>query len=412
MPRVLPCTHTYCHMCLTSLAGSCPKVLLPQCDVEVSAISCPKGCGSTPVGSAGAGGLPPNNVLISRLGRFGDRDTACCDECEGKVAADIWCDNCDAYFCKSHFSAMHQSRVGRRHRVAKAAERPVHKQARCTLHAGQDIVLYCRTCSEAVCRDCCSEPFHGNHASCEVVPIEVAADDAAGTIRDAVKGLRGQLLTSLREAAGAVQVFICLSLGFLCTSTVGCRGALCFYPDGWHRGAVGGVSTTTFFCHFYFQFIYQNAHHFSPPPQVQLATLDTISHTRMADIDKAFKYAEANVVAALRERHTELQTRWQEASVQTRQTLSSQAEEIGAAAVGLTTACGETEMELRANSAAALRRAPQLQARLSSAKEQAQLCRLEPMEPIPTAAQTPSNELATTLCQIIQTYGPMPNGQS
>ena len=129
---------------------------------------------------------------------------------------------------------------------------------------------------------------------------------------------------------------------------------------------------------------------------------------RTSDIEKAFDYAEKNVVAALRERRQQVVSRLKEASIESRQLLTSQAEEIGAAAVGLATTCSETEMELRGSPAAALRRSQQLNSRLASAKDQAELCRLSP-----TCAFTPPTQpvatttLASLLCSAVQDYSPV-----
>eukprot|EP01059_Diplonema_ambulator_P027866 TRINITY_DN46544_c0_g1_i1.p1 TRINITY_DN46544_c0_g1~~TRINITY_DN46544_c0_g1_i1.p1 ORF type:complete len:386 (+),score=97.30 TRINITY_DN46544_c0_g1_i1:61-1218(+) len=345
MPRLLPCTHTYCHGCLSRYVKEGKPVTLSQYNIEVDAVDCPRGCGPAPVGTAGASALPANTVLIARLNRTSDvLQLPTCEECERKdIPADMWCDNCDAYFCKTHFANMHASKVGKRHRTMRASERPMHALTRCTEHAGQEVVLFCRTHSTAVCRDCCSVPFNGEHAACTVVPLDVAAEEATQALREAIKNMRGELLTSLQESLKEIQT--------------------------------------------------------------QLAAVDALSITAERDIEKAFMTAEANVVIALKERKEELLKNAEEISASKKVALSTQANEVGSAAAGLNTVCGETEAELRADATAALKRSNQLVNRLETIREQANACRLEPLATASLTTSMPQTELASFLCQVVQEYG-------
>eukprot|EP01063_Lacrimia_lanifica_P020136 TRINITY_DN27483_c0_g1_i1.p1 TRINITY_DN27483_c0_g1~~TRINITY_DN27483_c0_g1_i1.p1 ORF type:complete len:406 (+),score=103.13 TRINITY_DN27483_c0_g1_i1:164-1219(+) len=345
MPRLLPCTHTYCHKCLTRYSKEGKPVLLPGCSIEVHCIECPRGCGSTPVGSNGAAALPANTVLISRLDKeYETQDVPMCEECDGQgVPADFWCDNCDAYFCKAHFNSMHATKIGRRHRTLRASEHPRNKSStRCAHHAGQEIVLYCRTHNEPVCRDCCSVPFGGQHAQCTVVPLATASEETASLIRETMGTMRGQLLGSLQEAACEVQV--------------------------------------------------------------QLAAVDTLSWTAERDLERAFHNAETAIVASLREKRDELMSKSADRAKAHRTVLASQAAEIGTAAAGLITVCGETEAELRAGSTAVLHRSHQLLEQLDKVAAESKKCQLVPLATARPAMQLPPSELASILCKSVDDY--------
>ncbi|KAJ9454794.1 hypothetical protein DIPPA_17501 [Diplonema papillatum] len=348
VPRLLPCTHTYCHGCLSELARKGRKQVLPDLNAEVLCIACPRGCGSTPVASMGAAALPINSVLITRLNRNDDvLRLPLCEECDGesKTHADMWCDNCDAYFCKTHFAQMHQTRIGRRHRTMRAADRPPDKFPRCQTHAGQDIVLYCKTCSVPVCRDCCSQPFNGEHSSekgCTVVPLDAAADEAAFRVRETVAELKGPLVNSLQEAALALQM--------------------------------------------------------------QLAGVDAGSTITNRDVEETFHIAESNVLAALHQKKVEMLYNLNESTSTKVLALSKQAAEIGEAAAGIITVCGETEAELRIDTTSALRHGQHLMTRLQNARDRAYDCQLTPTAFAAPPVPTSHTALASSLCQTIHDF--------
>eukprot|EP01060_Flectonema_neradi_P027797 TRINITY_DN3741_c2_g1_i2.p1 TRINITY_DN3741_c2_g1~~TRINITY_DN3741_c2_g1_i2.p1 ORF type:complete len:399 (+),score=78.50 TRINITY_DN3741_c2_g1_i2:49-1197(+) len=348
VPRLLPCTHTYCHICLTDLANGGPSDTLEILGepVEVSMIKCPRGCGRVPVTDATS--LPVNGVLINRLqrGGFDQSEEPTCEECDTKkTPADMWCDNCDAFFCGMHFTEMHQTRIGQRHRTMKASDKP-NQIERCAVHAGQEIVLYCRTCKVCVCRDCCSQPFGGAHADsqkCSVVPLERAADEAAQDLRLQIKELRSTPLQTLQDGAREVQN--------------------------------------------------------------QLVSSDTVVSSVKDDITVAFELAEANVLALLRQQRDDLLRQVSEVGDCKRSALQQQASEIGMAAAGLITVCGETEAELRTDLTSALHRAHVHNKKLQEASEAASRCTTTPVASVTNILKVPKGELTAILTQVIQEYG-------
>ena len=347
VPRLLPCTHTYCHNCLTELSNGGPSdsIEILGEPVEVAMITCPRGCGKVPVTDATS--LPVNGVLISRLQRGSEAyDGPTCEECDiKKTPADMWCDNCDAFFCGMHFNEMHQTRIGQRHKSMKAGEKP-NRIERCTVHAGQEVVLYCRTCKVCVCRDCCSQPFGGVHADsqkCSVVPLESAADEAAQDLRQQIKDLRSTPLQTLQDGAREVQ----------------------------H----------------------------------QLVSVDTVLSSVKEDIAIAFELAEANVLALLRQQRADLTQKVSDVGNTKMIELTKQASDIGMAAAGLITICGETEAELRSDLTSALHRAHVHNAKLQDASEATSKCTTTPIAKVSPLLKIPKGELTSLLTQVIQEYG-------
>ena len=153
-PKVLPCLHSFClSPCLEKLASGKGGSL--ECPICKERHDIPKD-GVTKF---------PTNFTLQNLSEL-------LEVCEDKPN-NLRCGNglddnpsvgrclqCEVYLCKSCFE-LHKKQVATRNhttvlleQIKVEGEKTLHHAQTCTLHEKQDIKLYCRTCSRAICRDC------------------------------------------------------------------------------------------------------------------------------------------------------------------------------------------------------------------------------------------------------------------
>ena len=70
------------------------------------------------------------------------------------------CIDCDYYLCESCTNLHKKQRLSKHHKVLLLAEikeggvKQLEQKRYCSAHEGEELKLYCRTCEEAICRDC------------------------------------------------------------------------------------------------------------------------------------------------------------------------------------------------------------------------------------------------------------------
>ncbi|XP_074616525.1 E3 ubiquitin-protein ligase TRIM45-like isoform X2 [Acropora palmata] len=155
-PKVLPCLHTYCKMCLQELLkeqGSDYVINCPECRQEAK------------IAHGDVAKLQPNfwvNNFMTLL-RMQDKDTTKpfpCENCDSEDEAVSRCKDCRVFMCDFCVTAHKRFRATRGHQMLSMAEvqklgsKALSKPSFCVKHTGETLKLFCETCEETICRDC------------------------------------------------------------------------------------------------------------------------------------------------------------------------------------------------------------------------------------------------------------------
>ena len=155
-PKVLPCCHTFCKSCLDRLVEESKekgKITCPQCRSEHA------------VPENGPSGFLTDYVCDQDLELVKTKDpkekALTCGECESIEPAVAYCNDCHSYLCEDCRSTVHKKyRLLRNHKVIliEGLTRETFNSyfpQHCVQHTDEVLKLYCNTCQQLVCRDCC-----------------------------------------------------------------------------------------------------------------------------------------------------------------------------------------------------------------------------------------------------------------
>lgn len=124
---------------------------------------------------SGAGGLPKNRVLESIVDKYGENKniTVHCQLCEGpdSETATQMCDQCEVFYCDTCKESCHPARgpLAQHNLVSptegKALLRAKHKtnETKCAEHTDEALSMYCVHCKTTVCYVCVQDGRHINH---------------------------------------------------------------------------------------------------------------------------------------------------------------------------------------------------------------------------------------------------------
>ncbi|KAL0848863.1 hypothetical protein ABMA28_013271 [Loxostege sticticalis] len=147
---------------------------------SVQFLLCPT-CGyETPLPLGGIAALPLNYVLLRKMlsGREGDSVGVLCDLCNSDNKAERRCNQCLVSVCTSCGEAHGRQKATARHSLHPLDPLPVKY---CSQHPRAELTVYCATCQQVVCRDCCLVS-HSGHALANAAR---AAAERARLLRDA-----------------------------------------------------------------------------------------------------------------------------------------------------------------------------------------------------------------------------------
>ncbi|XP_070582044.1 E3 ubiquitin-protein ligase TRIM45-like [Ptychodera flava] len=176
-PRVLPCLHTFCLDCLRDV-----KPYVVNCDSDLASGSSASGSGSLSSKSStltilcptcvvevelpedGVEGLPVNFVsqkllLLQSLNE--ESSKLQCDLCDDSSPAAVRCEDCSIYMCSFCLQAHKRQRKTSSHTILTIEEarekgvNKIHRPVFCSRHINEELRMFCETCDETVCRDCC-----------------------------------------------------------------------------------------------------------------------------------------------------------------------------------------------------------------------------------------------------------------
>ncbi|XP_019645776.1 PREDICTED: tripartite motif-containing protein 2-like [Branchiostoma belcheri] len=153
-PKILPCLHTFCKVCLEEWATKQQPLECSICRIPVSLLE------------QGVDGLKTNfyvnNLLDFVAAKKGAEPGVPCQVCEGNVeGSKSWCADCGVLLCES-CTAMHRKIPGTRDHelvpqdvmTAKDGADRFQRKRHCDKHKNQELVFYCESCNALVCTAC------------------------------------------------------------------------------------------------------------------------------------------------------------------------------------------------------------------------------------------------------------------
>ena len=162
-PKTLPCLHTFCKECIQASLDTAERMKGQK--------TCPL-CRS-PVPKDGIASIPTKFVTNRLIEIFNSRRTrddnhaVKCDECDSEddAVACMWCVDCEKGLCEECYKAHTKLKSLKSHKTVtideftrspKAMLATAPKPQYCSTlgHDGQQLELYCHTCSQLICRDC------------------------------------------------------------------------------------------------------------------------------------------------------------------------------------------------------------------------------------------------------------------
>ncbi|XP_048578204.1 tripartite motif-containing protein 45-like isoform X2 [Nematostella vectensis] len=162
-PRVLPCFHSFCRLCLEELAVHSEgrgKLACPLCKAEFQ------------ISQADVPSLKVNFMINSILSVLlltsEDSKKPVCESCDSGEPAQGRCNECDHFVCEQCISIHKRFRPVQHHTILSLDEiksgklLAMSKASFCTKHKGEKLKLFCESCKEVICRDC-TVVDHKNH---------------------------------------------------------------------------------------------------------------------------------------------------------------------------------------------------------------------------------------------------------
>ncbi|CAB4010685.1 tripartite motif-containing 45-like [Paramuricea clavata] len=156
-PKVLPCLHSYCHVCIVNLAKN----------ANSNTINCPECRLVVEVNENTVSTLPSNffvNNLLATMTLTNDEPAAkkiVCDSCDSEDAAQSRCNECAVFLCQFCTEFHKRSRLMKHHELmtmeqlkSNPGPQNIAEKIRCPKHKQKAIKLFCKTCQTTICRDC------------------------------------------------------------------------------------------------------------------------------------------------------------------------------------------------------------------------------------------------------------------
>lgn len=173
-PRILPCFHTYCKLCLDELIKPerCNgKFLCPLCR---TLHYIPKEDGN---------GFPSNYYMTALMKNINPKTEACSICADSSIEAIKMCLDCDQSLCQTCLNYHLKLTVTKSHRIASLSEKgKMEKTSYCLKHKTEILRFFCKECNVAICRDC-KLTIHEGHFS---VDIEDVSREALLRISDLI----------------------------------------------------------------------------------------------------------------------------------------------------------------------------------------------------------------------------------
>ena len=198
---ILQCHHSFCVKCLQ-------KYMAQATDPEK--MTCPICRKVTSLPGGNLTNLPPNFFMDNlkelstketdddedemKVTVTADREMLICslDDCQGEAV--MYCTSCQEYLCQTCNDEHAASRFNRKHQTIKGAEAKgkVATSAKshhpCGRHSNQMLDMYCKTCQEIICHECCTTE-HSDHSLGTLRPFVKPCEERLDTLLERIDKL-------------------------------------------------------------------------------------------------------------------------------------------------------------------------------------------------------------------------------
>lgn len=182
-PKVLPCLHTFCQVCLSNY--------IPE---ESLSVSCPVCRQQSILPIDGVKALQTNFFVTNLMEVLGQ--TEVCGICSGENLKPVSkCSDCDKYLCEKCVVPHREDDNLRTHTLVNItafsssgeSEEPV--SLTCPNHDGNPLQFYCTGCETGVCQDCTSVEHIGHG----IISVTEAIKEHKTTLHELIKGAKEQI---------------------------------------------------------------------------------------------------------------------------------------------------------------------------------------------------------------------------
>lgn len=182
-PKVLPCLHTFCQVCLSNY--------IPE---ESLSVSCPV-CRQQSILPVDGVKALQTNFFITNLMEVIDQTEVCgiCNEENAKPVSK--CTNCDKYLCDKCVIPHHEDDNLRTHTLvnvtafSSSGDSEEVLSLTCPNHDGNPLQFYCTGCETGVCEDCTSVEHIGHG----IISVKEAIKEHKTTLCELIKGAKQQI---------------------------------------------------------------------------------------------------------------------------------------------------------------------------------------------------------------------------
>jgi len=203
--RVLPCTHTYCLQCITSLITTEKPAYKIPCPFCLKEFTIPKG---------GISELPKNYFVeklleaksLTSILRHEDSLCDVCDDDDEEMSerkrklnrnAIVYCIECRKNMCKQCYGCHQQFKLPGTHKLIERNKRPLATddvllkilETACVKHPEECLKVYCFDCKTVVCMMC----YINEHSSHKCSDVKDVADDLATQMAANEEGIKAKI---------------------------------------------------------------------------------------------------------------------------------------------------------------------------------------------------------------------------
>ena len=168
-PKLLPCGHTFCLLCLEKIIKQSHDG--PQLGLSLNRlVRCPDCRSEHCLPTNGASGFVTDYTVVQDIETHAWRvkmrqKTLVCGVCETSGKTDSFCSECDSFLCAFCSAAHKRMKSFSGHQVTQTTmnsdiktHRPKAKPVLCQQHYTTPVSMYCATCQQLLCTECITKP--------------------------------------------------------------------------------------------------------------------------------------------------------------------------------------------------------------------------------------------------------------
>ena len=168
-PKLLPCGHTFCLLCLEKIIKQSRDS--PQLRLSLNRlVRCPDCRSEHCLPTNGASGFVTDYTVVQDIETHAwhvkmRQKTLVCGVCETSGKTDSFCSECDSFLCAFCSAAHKRMKSFSGHQVTQTTmtsniktHRPKAKPVLCQQHYTTPVSMYCATCQQLLCTECITKP--------------------------------------------------------------------------------------------------------------------------------------------------------------------------------------------------------------------------------------------------------------